>query len=211
MTELDESSTPVLKRRLTDVPDEVRRVPAPPVPVLAEPYHVRVADADRDAATVSEWMNRPHLVEAWEYPWPPQRWHRYLSAQLAGTWSRPLIAGYKGREAGYLEVYRAAQDSIATRYTADPHDVGLHAAIADLDLVNRGLAAVLLPKVVASIFEQDPRCRRIMFDPDHRNTGARRVCEFVGCVFLGEHDMPNRRMSLYALPRTPDDVPAVLG
>ena len=89
--------------------------------------------------------------------------------------------------------------------------MGLHAAIADLDLVNRGLAAVLLPKVVASIFEQDPRCRRIMFDPDHRNTGARRVCEFVGCVFLGEHDMPNRRMSLYALPRTPDDVPAVLG
>jgi hypothetical protein len=26
-------------------------------------------------------------------------------------------------------------------------------------------------------------------------------------VFLGEHDMSNRRMALYALPRTPDDVP----
>jgi RimJ/RimL family protein N-acetyltransferase len=40
-----------------------------------------------------------------------------------------------------------------------------------------------------------------MFDPDHRNTGARRLCEYAGCTFLGEHDMSNRRMALYALPR----------
>jgi lysine N-acyltransferase len=40
-----------------------------------------------------------------------------------------------------------------------------------------------------------------MFDPDHRNSGARRLCENVGCDFLGEHDMSNRRMALYALRR----------
>jgi len=50
-------------------------------------------------------------------------------------------------------------------------------------------------------FELEPRCRRIMFDPDHRNSGARRLCEYVGCDFLGEHDMSNRRMALYALRR----------
>lgn len=38
-----------------------------------------------------------------------------------------------------------------------------------------------------------------MFDPDHRNTAARRLCEYVGCTFLGEHDTTNRRMALYAL------------
>jgi lysine N-acyltransferase len=46
-----------------------------------------------------------------------------------------------------------------------------------------------------------------MFDPDHRNTAARRVCEHVGCTFLGEHDMSNRRMALYALSRSPADAP----
>jgi hypothetical protein len=40
-----------------------------------------------------------------------------------------------------------------------------------------------------------------MFDPDHRNTSARRLCEFVGCRFLGEYDMSNRRMALYAFER----------
>jgi hypothetical protein len=30
-------------------------------------------------------------------------------------------------------------------------------------------------------------------------------------VFLGEHDMSNRRMALYVLPRTPDDIPRQCG
>lgn len=207
MTDIDEALEPVLARELTSISDEVRAVPAPPLPVVAEPFAFRPADADADAEMVSEWMNRPHLVEAWEYPWPPQRWRRYLRAQLDGQYSLPLIASYEGVEAAYIELYRAAKDSIAPRYDADPYDIGIHAAIADLDFVHRGFAPMLLPQVVASVFAQEDRCRRIMFDPDHRNTVARRVCELGGCTFLGEHDMANRRMALYALPRTPEDAP----
>ena len=106
-------------------------------------------------------------------------------------------------------MYRAAKDSIAPRYDADPHDIGLHAAIADPKFVNRGVAPIVLPRLVASVFEIEPRCRRIMFDPDHRNTGARRLCEYAGGTVLGEHDMSNRRMALYALPRSPSDIPAI--
>jgi lysine N-acyltransferase len=209
MTDIDEALTPVLPRELTSISDAVRAVGAPPTPILAEPYDIRLADADVDAEMVSEWMNRPHLVEAWEYDWPPARWHRYLSAQLDGQYSRPLIGSFRGAPFGYIEVYRAAKDSIAPRYDADPHDIGLHAAIADPKYVNRGIAPIVLPRLVASVFQIEPRCRRIMFDPDHRNSGARRLCEYAGCTFLGEHDMSNRRMALYALPRTPSDIPVV--
>lgn len=208
MTDIDEALRPVLPRELTSVPDGVRVVPGPPTPPVDEPYGLRVADPVADAELVSEWMNRPHLVEAWEYPWPALRWRRYLQAQVDGEYSRPFIGSFRGREVAYIEIYRAAKDSIATRYHADPHDLGLHAAVADLKLVNRGLVPLLFPKLVASLFEIEPRCRRVMFDPDHRNTSARRVCEFAKCAFLGEHDMANRRMALYALPRTPDDIPA---
>ena len=34
-----------------------------------------------------------------------------------------------------------------------------------------------------------------------RRTAVRRLCEFLGSEFLGEHDMSNRRMALYALER----------
>lgn len=208
MTHIDAAPEPILKRELTQLSDDVRRVPAPPMPVLAEPYTMRLVDADRDAEMIAEWMNRPHLVEAWEYDWPVDRWRLFLAAQLAGDYSRPYLCGFRGKDYGYVEIYRAAKDSIAPRYDVDPHDLGLHAAVADVRIVNKGFAPILLPRIVASIFEQDPRCRRVMFDPDHRNTGARRLCEYAGCTFLGEHQMSNRRMALYAWPRSPEDVPA---
>lgn len=195
------AALPVLPRELTEIPDEVREVPPPATPVIGEPYAIRVADPVADAAMISEWMNRPHLAEAWEYDWPEERWRGYLRAQLAGTYSRPLVCARHGADLGYIEVYRAAKDSIAPRYDADPHDLGLHAAIADLRIVNRGFGPLLLPRLTKSLFELEPQCRRIMFDPDHRNTGARRLCEFAGCEFLGEHEMANRRMALYALHR----------
>ena len=203
MTEADV----ILPRELTALTDEVRAVPPPPVPQLAAPFVLRLVDPDADAARIAEWMNRPPLVEAWESPWPVPRWDRDLRAQLAGDYSRPLIGILRGQDCGYIEIYRAAKDSIAPRYDAEPHDLGLHAAIADLNIVNRGIGPMMLPRITASLFELDPHCRRIMFDPDHRNTAARRLCEFAGCTFLGEHQMSNRRMALYALPRPEADSP----
>jgi lysine N-acyltransferase len=198
----------MLPRELTDIGDEVRSVPPPPgTAEVPEPYAFRLADPDRDAEMIAEWMNRPALAESWEYAWPAQRWHRYLGAQLGGSYSRPFLASQDGEDHAYIELYRAAKDSIATRYEADPYDLGIHAAIADEEFVNRGIAGFVLPYFVASVLGQDPRCRRIMFDPDYRNKTARRFCERAGCVFLGEHDMSNRRMALYALPRTANDVP----
>ncbi len=199
----------ILPRELTEgLTDEVRNVPPPPTPVLPEPYALRLADPDADAEMISEWMHLPHLVEAWESAAPASCWRQCLRAQLNGNYSRPLVGSLDGQDGGYFEVYRAAKDSIATWYQADPYDIGLHAAIAESTLVDKGLGRLLQPHVVTSVFEAEPRCRRIMFDPDHRNTTARRVCEFAGCTFLGEHDMSNRRMALYALSRSPTDVPA---
>ena len=201
MTDVDQAPAPALPRELTEVSDAVRAVIAPPTPRLAEPYRFRLVDPNADAAMISEWMNRPHLVQAWEYDWPPERWRRYLRAQLAGQYSRPFICSFGGDDFAYVELYRAAKDSIATRYEADPYDIGLHGAIAESETVNRGIGSLLLPRIVASVFELETRCTRIMFDPDHRNSAARRLCEYAGCEFLGEHDMSNRRMALYALPR----------
>lgn len=198
---------PILPRELTDLPEEISSVPPPPLPELPEPYGLRLADPEADAETIAEWMSRPHLIEAWESNWPVARWRRYLRAQLEGGFSRPLVATLDGADRAYIEIYRAAKDSIATRYDHDPHDLGLHVAIADLDYIEHGHAGYLLPHLVVSIFTLDPQCRRIMFDPDHRNGLARKFCERGGCAFLGEHDMANRRMALYALPRTLDDVP----
>ena len=195
------ATLPVLPRELTELSAAVRAVPAPPTPPMPDPFGLRPADPDTDAAMVADWMSRPHLVQTWESAWPADRWHGYLRAQLAGDYSRPFIATLHGESHGYIEIYRAAKDSIAPRYDADPHDLGMHAAIADLGMMKRGYGPLLLPAIAAGLFALEPRCGRIMFDPDHRNTAARRLCERAGGEFLGEHQMANRRMALYALHR----------
>ncbi len=71
--------------------------------------------------------------------------------------------------------------------------------------MNKGIAQFLLPHFVASVLNAEPQCRRIMFDPDHRNKTARRFCEAGGCVFLGQHDIRIgewRCMRCPALPTT---------
>jgi lysine N-acyltransferase len=197
----------ILLRELPDVSDEVRNIPPPPVPEAIGPCKVRIADPDADAERLSDWFNRPHLVKAWQCNFPPEKWHGYISAQLAGTYSRPLIMSLDGQDLMYIERYRAAKDYIATRYRADPYDLGVHAAILDPASMNMGHSQSLTPAGVATIFDEEPQCRRIMLETDHLNVKARRLCERVGCGFLGEHDMPNRRIALYVLPRTPEDTP----
>lgn len=99
---------PVLARELTDLPAEIRQVAAPPVPVLKDPYSLRVARVC-DAELIAEWMNRPHLAAAWEYDWPVWRWRRHLAAQLEGSYSLPLIGALRGVDRGLPRVRQSGR------------------------------------------------------------------------------------------------------
>lgn len=149
-----------LARERFDLPDQVRRLARPPVPSLEPPYGLRVAQLT-DAEMLAEWMNRPHLAAAWEYDWPASRWRQHLNAQLEGTYSLPLIGSWHGTDGGYLELYWAAKDLISHYYDADPYDLGLHAAIADLSKVNR------LRPAAATADRGQRLCQRAALPADH--------------------------------------------
>ncbi|ORA75009.1 acetyltransferase [Mycolicibacter kumamotonensis] len=203
-----------MPRQLDHLTDELRAVPPPPLPVFPEPYSVRFADPAGDAEMISEWMNRPHLAATWSYDYPADEWRRHLEIQFEGGYSRPYVFSIDGRPMGYMELFRAAQDDVSTVYDAHPYDVGLHAAIADLDMVEHGHGAIMFRGFVQSVFEIEPQCRRIIGDA-HAGAGSygRRFWERRGGVFLGEHYMAkwDQRIALFAWPRTPEDVPEVRG
>jgi hypothetical protein len=197
-------------RERTDIAEEIRSVPATPLPIFPAPYSVRFADPDTDAEMLSEWMNRPHLVDSWHYDRPPDQWRRHLEIQFEGRYSRPYIFSLDGRPIGYMELFRAAQDYLSTVYDADPYDVGLHAAIADIERVEKGIGQILFPAFVSSVFEVEPQCRRVVGDtPTNSGAYGRRFWERIGGVFLGEHYILalNTRLALFTWPRTPEDVP----
>jgi hypothetical protein len=108
-------------------------------------------------------VNEPaSLGRVVEYAWPAARWRRYLRAQLEGGFSRPFVASLDGGDHGYVELYRAAKDSVATRYEHHPYDLGLHVPVADLDYMQQGHVSYRLPHLLASMLNLDPRCRRVM-------------------------------------------------
>lgn len=187
-------------------------VPPPPVPELASPFGLRPADPDSDdTALVAAWMRLPALVTGWEQDWPDERWYDQLKAQVDGTYSRPYIILYRGEPCGYLEVARAAQDIIATQYEADPYDLVMHWAIAHPSMAGKGYILKLLPGLFRSVFEREPLCRRVVGEPDHKNTANCRVLDYIGFTFLGERQVnTNRRIAFYSLPRTPADMPKLL-
>ncbi|WP_068056915.1 GNAT family N-acetyltransferase [Nocardia xishanensis] len=211
----------VLARELTDVPDEVRSGPAPVTPSFAAPFSFRPADPDSDdPEMLAEWMSRPHLLETWEQAWPAERRRADWQAQLAGTYSRPYILGFDfsaierpelgHRDVAYIELYRPAKDEIARFYEAEPHDMGIHIATADLNVVGRGVMSTWLGHLPTAIFAADPLCRRIMGDPDHRNVSLHRAIHKTGWQDLGVFDVrPGRRITLVTWARTPEDVPAI--
>lgn len=203
-----------MPRQRIALTDEVRAVPPPPLPVFPEPYSVRFADPDGDAELISAWMNRPHLADTWNYAYPADEWRRHLEIQFEGSYSRPYVISIDGRPMAYMELFRAAQDAVASVYDAHPYDVGLHIAFGELDVLQRGHGVILFQSLVDSVLELEPQCRRIIGDTDvDKNSFGRRAWERRKGAFLGEHYIATRdqRIALFAWPRTPEDIPAYQG
>ncbi|WP_433564548.1 GNAT family N-acetyltransferase [Nocardia sp. CA-151230] len=214
-------TTYVLARELTDLPDHIRHAPAPVLPEFAAPFTLRPVEVDsRDPETITEWMHRPHLLETWEQAWDADRRRADCAAQLAGTFSRPCILEYDfaaldrpdlgNREVAYVELYRPAKDEIARLYDADARDMGFHIATADTTLLGRGVMSGWMRLLGQAILAAEPECRRLLCEPDHRNTPMRKALEKIGWQHLGDFDIrPDRRISLYALPRSATDLPEI--
>jgi RimJ/RimL family protein N-acetyltransferase len=203
----------VLARELTDLPDQVRAVPAPTTPHVDAPFALRPVDpASTDPELVAHWMSLPHLVQTWEQPWTAERWRADSAVRLAGQYSRPYlleadlralgVADEGMRPVGYLELYRVAKDECARLYDVDPWDVGLHIATGDPRLIGRGVMSGLLGSLARAIWTSEPRCGRIVADPDHRNARMRAALSRQGFRCLGEFDVrADRRIGLYARDR----------
>lgn len=196
--------SPVLSRLRTDLPATSVLPSQPPVPVLTgefADFALRVASPSpdsADAALVAEWMSHPHLVETWEQPWGPERWAEDWRAKLATTYSVPLILSLRGEDIGYMEIYRPHRDEIGAVYASEPHDLGLHIAVGDPELVGQGIVGPMLGALPPALLDADPECRVVVGEPDHRNGRVHAVLRREGWNDRGERQQrPDRRVRLF--------------
>ncbi|KOX16876.1 hypothetical protein ADK67_39420 [Saccharothrix sp. NRRL B-16348] len=163
------------------------------MPALTGGWRARVVDPDtRDLDLVHRWMQAPHVVAFWHQAWPREQWAEELRRQLSGRHSLPVLVSRGEDPVIYLEVYRAARDVVAQVYQARPHDIGLHVAVGELSMTDQGLVRELLPLVTAALFDADPRCTRVLLEPDVRNRRAIASFTAGGFAPVGEVLLPDK-------------------
>lgn len=193
-----------LHRLRRDVPSSVILDEPPRIPDLTGRLTLRTADPTTDdPETVSRWMNRPHLVETWEQPWPADRWKRDWEAKLSGTYSAPLIMLLDGEECGYMEIYRPHRDEIGHVYDSRPHDLGFHVAVGDVARTGHGVFPPLLMNLCDELIAANPPSDLIVVEPDYRNERLPRIALMNGWVDGGERQQrADRRVHLLGYAKT---------
>lgn len=192
-----------LLHRLREVPPNCVLSEAPAIPAVPEGFCLRIVDPDsEDPAMIAEWMSRPHLADTWEQAWSTERWHADVIARLDGTYSRPMIIGYEGRDVGLLDVYRPMRDEVGALYDSSAHDLGFHIAVAEPELTGQGIFTRFLAVVTRNLFNTDPLCDTIVAEPEYTNIPAHRVLQKLGFTDQGEHQSrPDRRVRLFTRSR----------
>ncbi|MFI6094026.1 GNAT family N-acetyltransferase [Lentzea sp. NPDC051213] len=176
---------------------------APRIPALAAPWTAREARSDGyDLHLIHRWHQAPHVAAYRRQAWTLARWQEELQSHLGGDDVRPLLISWHGRPVIHAELYRAARHPVARCYQARPHDLGLHLAVGELAMTDRGLVRSLLPRLTDALFEADPHCTRIVMEPDVRNKRAIRSFEAGGFMIADEIMLPNKLAWLMVCPRT---------
>lgn len=193
---------PVTDLNSCQAASNVSAVPPPPLPTLTDGWSVRPADPDGfDLDLVHGWMRSPHVAAFWNQAWSRKRWEAELRGQLAGAHSLPCLVSRDDDPVLYLEIYRVARDRVARCYPAAPHDLGLHVAIGEAAMTGRGLVRSLLPILVSALFETDPKCARVVLEPDVRNKRAIASFQAGGFSISGEITLPDKTALLMVCER----------
>lgn len=178
-------------------------IPGPPLPTLGEPWTVRIPRGGADVALIHRWMLEPHVEKFWHQDWPLERWQDEIDAQMAGDHSLPGLIAIGGEDIAYIEVYRVDRDRLAGHYPNGPRDLGVHLAIGNIELTGRGLGRAMLRAVAHGLLQADPRCPRVVAEPDSGNAASINAFTAAGFEPSGQITLPDKTAMLMIYERAP--------
>ncbi|RKN47761.1 GNAT family N-acetyltransferase [Micromonospora endolithica] len=163
-------------------------------------FALRTLDAEADAALLHGWVTHPKAVF-----WMMQ------DADVAGvTDEYRRIAAHPHHDA-YLGLWRGTPAFLAERYDpahvelvglydAAPGDVGMHFLCAPTDTPVPGFTRAVITTVMAWLFA-DPAVRRVVVEPDVRNTAVHALNAAVGFTVVGPIRKPEKEALLSVCTR----------
>lgn len=162
---------------------------------------------------IHRWMNAPHVVAYWQTALPREGIRDYLRAEAARAHSRPFLAELRpasdpvasepvaGEPVGYLELYRADLDPLASHYDFRADDLGIHLLIGAVEQTGRGLGTALIAAARDALLAGHPESTRVVAEPDVRNAASLRAFAAAGFEHRGELTLPDKTAALMVFDR----------
>ncbi|MBH5335252.1 acetyltransferase [Streptomyces pactum] len=163
-------------------------------------FAVRGLDPDADAALLHGWVTHPKSAF-----WMMQDAD---VAEVAREYRRitehphheAFIGLHRGSPAFLVERYDPSQVELVGLYDPLPGDVGMHFLCAPTDTPLHGFTRAVITTVMEFLFT-DPRVRRVVVEPDVRNTAVHALNAAVGFEVVGPVRKPEKEALLSTCTR----------
>lgn len=152
-------------------------------------FELRHIDPTADAPLLHGWLAHPKSVFWMMQEAQPSDVERAYSEIAASEHHAAYLGLHRGTPKFLVERYDPAHSELAGRYAAEPGDVGMHFLTASTDAPEHGFTLAVLVTIMEMLFA-DPATRRVVVEPDARNTAVHRLNAAVG--FEIEQELPLR-------------------
>ncbi|MEU6772742.1 GNAT family N-acetyltransferase [Streptomyces sp. NPDC046759] len=158
-------------------------------------FTFRTVDPLQDAELLHSWVTHPKAA-FWMMQGARLEDVERVYMEIAADEHHHALLGLRDGEPVFLmERYDPAHRELAGLYEARQGDVGMHFLTPATDRPVHGFTRAVITAVLEHLFE-DPATRRVVVEPDVRNTAVRALNEAVGFVAEREIRKPEKQALL---------------
>ena len=158
-------------------------------------FTLRALDADADAVLLHRWVTHPKAA-FWMMQDADVAQVRHEYRRIAEHPHHEAFLGLRHEVPVFLaERYDPAHVELAGLYDHRPGDVGMHFLCAPADAPEHGFTRAVITTVMAWLFA-DPAVRRVVVEPDVRNTAVHALNAAVGFTVAGPVAKPEKQALL---------------
>jgi RimJ/RimL family protein N-acetyltransferase len=162
---------------------------------MSTTFTIRPLDPLKDAELLHGWVTHPKAA-FWmmQEAKLPDVEREYMA--IAAHEHHDAFLGLRDGEPAFLmERYDPVHVELVGLYEPQPGDVGMHFLVAPTDTPVHGFTRAVITAVMEHLFA-DPAVRRVVVEPDVRNTAVHALNAAVGFVPEREIDKPEKRALL---------------
>ncbi|WP_441246363.1 GNAT family N-acetyltransferase [Kitasatospora sp. McL0602] len=158
-------------------------------------FAVRPLDPAADAELLHGWVTHPKAPFWLMQGQSVAEVSAAYRAILEHPHHEAFVGLWEGRPAFLVERYDPAHVELVGLYEAQPGDVGMHFLCAPADTPVHGFTRAVITTVMAFVLD-DPAARRVVVEPDLRNTAVHALNAAVGFEPAGPISKPEKEALL---------------